>query len=154
MIFVCEDCGCVFGDEDMVATSGVVSEVWGVDYCEEDGCCPRCKSSSVAEGKKCAVCGGFYSEDDIHSDVCNSCIEKYGKDFEFCERVCEDEKVTIRISSLLASLFDESDIEAILREYIKNKMGDVDCKKFVEFDKDWFAERIVEEVKKNEDSKN
>ena len=39
------------------------------------------------------------------------------------------------------------------KEYAK-KQVEYDCERFIEYDREWFAERLAEEVKKNEDSKN
>ena len=59
----------------------------------------------------------------------------------------------VEINALVASILDPSDINQILVEYIRKNLPDADCSEFIDYDKEWFAERILEknisEVKKN-----
>ena len=52
-------------------------------------------------------------------------------------------KEEIKINALLAYLFDEKDIEAILIERVKERMSDVDCSPFIDNDITMFAEKIT-----------
>ena len=114
--------------------------------------CPLCKGD-YEETVKCSICGSEHLEDELNGGVCDECIDEYRKDFQTCYEVSFGETEDIKINALLASLFDVSDIEQILKEYIRDKWQDVDCSQFIDEDKSWFGERLVEEVKKNENSK-
>ena len=114
--------------------------------------CPVCKEE-YEETVQCAVCGSEHFEDELNGGVCDECIDEYRKNFNACYEFSIGETTEIKINSLLASLFEESDIEQILKEYIRDKWQDVDCSQFIDEDKSWFGERIAEEVKKNEKGK-
>jgi hypothetical protein len=70
------------------------------------------------------------------------------------QKISSEEKTEIHINSLLANLFDVATMEAILCAYIENKEPNADCSAFVDSDIIWFGERLAEEVKKDENSKN
>ena len=67
--------------------------------------------------------------------------------------VKKGETQEIEINALLASLFDVADIERILKEYVLERLHDVDCSQFIDEDISWFGEKLAEEVKKNENAK-
>lgn len=135
-MFKCYDCGVVF-DEPYIC-----EEAHG----EKFGCCPRCKGS-FDEAKKCEICDEYFLEDELNGRlVCDDCIEEQKRNLEICYKVSGDEKEEVKINALLASLFDTYDIEEILYERLcKEKI--VDCSKFIEQDKYWFAEKLVEVLK-------
>jgi hypothetical protein len=61
-----------------------------------------------------------------------------------------NETESVKLNSFLATMYTEDEIEAILyNDLIKHqKHSPVDCEDYINADKSWFAERLVEEVKK------
>lgn len=150
MSFKCVDCGHIFEDGEQA----IWEERHGLDtppYEKMSGC-PLCKSD-YEETTPCAVCGSEHLEEELNGGVCDECIDEYRKDFNACYGVSLGETTEIKINSLLASLFDVSDIEQILKEYIRDRWKDVDCSPFIDEDISWFGEKLVEGVKKNENAK-
>ena len=130
-----------------------MGEFWGVPANEETSGCPFCKGD-YEETIKCEICGRDFLKDEMETlEVCQHCIGKYRKNFDMCYNVSFGETEKIEINALLASLFEPSDIEQILKEYIQNRWKDVDCSPFIDIDVSWFGEKLVEEVKKNENTK-
>ena len=152
MAYKCLDCGHIFEDGEEAHWSESRGEFWGVACSENMSGCPLCKGE-YEETTPCAICGSEHLEDELSGGVCDECIDEYRKDFDTCYEASIGETTEIQINSLLASLFDVSDIEQILKEYIRDRWQDVDCSPFIDEDKSWFGERIAEEVKKNENAK-
>lgn len=138
MTYKCYDCERTFNEPKF--TKEAHGEVFA--------CCPYC-NGSFDEAKKCEICGEYFFEDELNGGcVCDDCVEEYKNDFDTCYAISEiAEKEEIKINALLASLVSVSKIEAVLYHILKEK-GDVDCSVFINEDKDWFAEKLLEEVKK------
>lgn len=151
-MYICEECGKKFFKPFVWEESR--GEFWGEPCSEKMSGCPYCNGSYIEETVyKCKVCGEEVAEEKIISGVCTDCIDKYRKNFDACYDLSFGETEQIKINALLASLFEPSDIEAILKEYIKNRWQGVNCSVFIDSDISWFAEKIAEEVKKNENAK-
>ena len=146
MAYRCLECGHIFEEGEQARWKE--HHPYGMGYAAEKfSGCPICKGS-YEETKQCKICGGEFLEDELNGDgVCDECIEEYSKNFDFCYKISDNEKEEIKINALLASLLDVDEIETILYHYLKTKR-DIDCSKFVGQDKDWFADRLVEEVSK------
>ena len=151
MAYKCLDCGHIFDDGEQ-AFWNEDGEYWGTPFSQRMSGCPICKGA-YEETTPCAVCCSEHLEEELNGGVCDECIDEYRKNFNACYELSIEEKTEIKINSLLAFLFDVSDIEQILKEYIRDKWQDVDCSQFIDEDKSWFGERIVEEVRKNEQAK-
>ena len=152
MSYKCLDCGHIFEYGEEAVWSEFRGECFGVESYEKMDGCPLCRGD-YEETVKCSICGSEHLEDELNGGVCDECIDEYRKDFQTCYEVSFGETEDIKINALLASLFDVSDIEQILKEYIRDRWQDVDCSQFIDEDKSWFGERIAEEVKKNENAK-
>lgn len=150
MSYICLDCGRIFEDGEQKTWSESRGEFWGVSCSEEMSGCPDC-GGDYEEITLCEICG---EEEAGKGGVCKKCIDEHRKDFDLCYKIGAEEPEEIKINSLLKSLFEPSDIEAILVEYIKNQWKDVDCSPFIDSDIGWFAENLIEEVNKNEKGKN
>ena len=89
-------------------------------------------------------------EDELNGGcVCDDCVEEYKRDLETCYAIAETtEKQEIKINALLASLFDVDEIEAILYQQLESVKSNIDCSAFINEDKDWFADKLAEEVSK------
>ena len=149
----CLECGHVFSEYDLNTWEESIGEHFGIPCYEKMSGCPICEGD-YEETVQCAVCGSEHLEDELFGGVCSECIDEYRKDFNACYEISIGETKEIKINALLASLFDVSDIEQILKEYIRDKWKDVDCSQFIDEDIQWFGEKISEEVKNGENSKN
>ena len=149
----CLECGHVFSEYDLNTWEESRGEHFGIPCYEKMSGCPICEGD-YEETVQCAVCGSEHLEDELFGGVCSECIDEYRKDFNACYEISIGETKEIKINALLASLFDVSDIEQILKEYIREKWKDVDCSQFIDEDIQWFGEKISEEVKNGENSKN
>lgn len=152
MAYKCVDCGHIFEEGEQGCWSENRGEFWGVSCGENMSGCPKCHGE-YEKTVSCVVCGSEHLEDELNGGVCDECVDEYRKDFDACYDLCLCETTEIKINSLLASLLDIADIEQILKEYLKQNWGEIDCSKFIDEDKSWFGERLAEEVKKNENSK-
>lgn len=152
MSYKCLECGHIFENGEEAVWNENRGECWGLPSYEEMSGCPLCKGN-YEQTIPCEICGSEHLEDELNGGVCEECIDEYRKKFDICYNIslCEEKEITI--NALLATLFDRSDIEAILVEYIKKRTPDIDCSKFINEDKSWFGERLSEEVKNNENSK-
>lgn len=156
MAYKCLECGNIFEEGEQATWSEYQGECHGVKAFEDFSGCPACKGE-YEETKQCSICGGEFLEDELHFHcekgvsyyVCNDCIDECRDNFDLCYKIAEnDEKKAIQINPLIASLLDNTDIEVVLYQYVKNNKKDVDCTPYIEQDKDWFATQLVKEVKK------
>lgn len=147
-MFKCKKCGATF------ETPNYWKETHGLDFppYEIFSKCPKC-GEDFEETIRCEICGERFLEDELSGGCCDGCIDKYRKNFEMCYEISLGETQEVEINALLASLFEPRDIEQILKEYIKEKWQDIDCSSFIDEDKEWFAEKLAKEVKKNEKAK-
>ena len=148
MAYKCLECGHIFEEGEQVEweeTHGLSCppyEIWTG--------CPICKGG-YEETKKCKICDRDFLEDELYDGcICDECIEEYSKDFDTCYKIADTEKEEVKINALLASMFDAAEIEQILYEWAKKpffaEQIKKDCSSFIEQDKEWFAERLSEEV--------
>lgn len=133
-MYKCLECGNIFEDGEQTSRFGVDS-------------CPLC-NGAYEETTSCKICGSAHLEDELNGGVCDECIDEYRKDFDTCYEISLGETEEIKINSLLASLFEVSDIEQILKEHIRYRWSEVDCSEFIDADKYWFGTKLLEEVKK------
>lgn len=152
MSFKCLECGHIFEEGEQAVWSEGRGEFWGTPCSEEMSGCPLCRGD-YEKTEQCKICGSACLADELEGGVCDDCVDKYRKDFNACYNISDGETTKIEINALLASLFDVSDIEQILKEYIRDRWHDVDCSPFIDEDKSWFGERLAEEVRKNEQTK-
>ena len=145
MAYKCLSCGHIFEEGEQATWREYMGECHGSPAYEEFSGCPIC-NGEYEETKRCEICGGEFLEYELLGGcVCEECIEEHSKDFDVCYKISANEKEEIKINALLVSLLDVDEIETILYHYLKTKR-DIDCSKFVNQDKDWFADRLVEEV--------
>lgn len=91
----------------------------------------------------CEICGRhFTDEDDLTCGVCDDCIAEV--DFSECLEINGDRTENIDINALVVSLLDESEINNILIQHLKeaNKTAPIDCSYYKDCDKMWFAEQL------------
>lgn len=152
MAYKCLNCGHIFEEGEQACWNESRGEFWGSPCSEEMSGCPLC-NGAYEKTTPCKICGSEHLEDELNGGVCNECIDEYRKNFDACYKLSIGKTTKIEINSLLASLFEVSDIEQILKEYIIDRWHDVDCSQFIDEDISWFGEKLAEEVKKNENGK-
>lgn len=148
MAFKCLDCGHIFEEGEQARWEE--HHPYGMGYAaEEFSGCPIC-NGDYEETKQCEICGGEFLEDELNGGcVCDECVEEYKRDLETCYKIAETaEKEEIKINPLLVSLFDVDEIETILYQQLESVKDNIDCSAFINEDKDWFAEKLAEEVSK------
>lgn len=148
MAYKCLDCGNIFEDGEQARWEE--HHPYGMGYASEEfSGCPIC-NGDFEETKQCKICGGEFLEDELNGGcVCDDCVEEYKRDLKTCYAIAETtEKQEIKINALLASLFDVDEIETILYQQLESVKDNIDCSAFINEDKDWFAEKLVEEVSK------
>lgn len=71
-MWICDDCGAIFDDDDCVTITewhpygeGVAGEDWAA--------CPHCQSTNMSKAKKCSRCGEWVAE--TREDLCDVCYE-------------------------------------------------------------------------------
>lgn len=150
-MYKCYDCGAVF-DEPIEREEGR-GEFWGVSCSETVSGCPECRGD-YEEAYQCEICGEYFFEDELHSDVCDNCIDVYKNDVDVCYKIGDEDTEEIKINCFLATMFNAWEIEAILYNHLKNTNKEIDCSPFIDNDRSWFAEKILEkEVFGNENAK-
>jgi DNA-directed RNA polymerase subunit RPC12/RpoP len=147
-MYKCVDCGRVFEESEFLA--------WVEPHGETMIGCPNCRGD-FDEAFKCELCGEVYSASELIEGVCDSCINEYKHDHEMCFKVGECGKDAVLINSFIAQMFDADEIAEVMFKYLKETRlilgGKIDCSKFILSDKHFFAENLVEEVKRNESEK-
>lgn len=148
MTYKCLECGHIFeeGEEGHYFENG---ECWGAPYSQKIYCCPLCKGDYDVT-TPCEICGSEHLEEDLNGGLCDECIDKYKNDIEMCFKIGKNDYDKVELNCFLASVFEKDEIEEILFEELKkrNKYVTVDCEKFINSDRSWFAERLVEELEK------
>lgn len=150
MKYICLECARTFDDPEIcVERHGFTDGLY-----EKYSVCPYC-GGGYTEVATCAFCGKETFEDELLDGICDDCIDEYKYDVDMCTRIGGLEKVSVEINLLYASLYSAQDIEELIRRDIEDtlKIKKVDCSAFIEKDKLWFAERLNEEVNKNENAK-
>jgi hypothetical protein len=148
MAYKCLECGNVFEEGERARWEE--HHPYGMGYAaEEFSGCPVC-NGGYKETRKCDLCEGEFLDCELKGDnvyVCEDCINEYRNNFDVCYKISINEKEQIKISALLSSLLSEDEIETILYHYLKTRKNN-DCSKFIDENRDWFADKLVEEVSK------
>ena len=149
MAFKCLECGHIFEDGEQATWREYMGECHGSHAYEEFSGCPIC-NGNFEETKQCEICGGEFLEDELLGGcVCEECVEEYKRDLETCYKIAETaSKEKIKINPLLVSAFDITEIEEILYQQLESVGNNNDFSAFINVDKDWFAEKLAEEVSK------
>ena len=140
--YQCHECDRQFEESDIITETHGMTD----GSCEKIGVCPYCKGY-FEEMHKCEICGEYFTEDELSGGVCDECIYEHSTDIELCHKLGEEAEETIKINGFIASVFTEEQINEILWNRIKeiNRMGNISCYDFIDSDKSWFAEKLIEE---------
>lgn len=155
MMYRCNECGHLFEEGEQSTWSESRGEFWGSPCSEKMSGCPLCKGEYV-QVEQCKICEQYYSVDDLVDGICDNCPDEYRYNYELCDKINDNEKTTIHIDLLLASLFTEDEIEDLLRFQLKfqSKYSKIDCIDFINDDKYWFKEQLSKHLEgKNEEDK-
>lgn len=149
MTYKCLECGHIFeeGEEGHYYEKGTF---WGELYSNKIKCCPLC-NGDYAETTPCKICGSEHLDNELINGICEECLEDCRYDINICYEIGKSETESIELNSFIVSLFDREEMEEILFKALLQEekiYGKVDCQKFIDVDKSWFAERLAEEVKK------
>lgn len=149
MPFVCYDCGHIFEDGEQAHRNENRGEYWGSSCSEDVSCCPLC-GGEYAKSVPCAICGSEHLEEELSGGVCDECIDEYKYNIDMCYKIGSNDTDKVELNCFLASMFDKGEIEEILFEELAktNKYNAIDCENFINSDKSWFAERLLEELEK------
>ena len=157
MAYKCLECGHIFEEGEQAEWE----ETHGLEtppYKKMSGC-PICKGN-YDETCRCSVCKGEFLEEEMTFGICEECLENIKEEYRHapkrCYEISKDETSKVEINFFLSCMFTEKQIEDILIENIRkaSSLVPIDCSAFMDADKSWFEERIIEEVKKNENRKN
>ena len=146
MFYKCLECGNIFesGEEK------VHYERLHPDYpiCEEFRSCPAC-GGEYEEAVQCHGCGGYFLEDELTEGLCSECVDDLAREYRYDVRALArishyDEPCEVKISRLLACMFDDDEINAILeRELLKAAdIIKVDCSRYIDEDREQFIKTL------------
>lgn len=151
MAYKCLSCGHTF-EEGQQSTW---FEKHGLDKppYEKISGCPICRGD-YEETTPCLICGCEQFDDDLNGGVCDNCIDKYKNDVNMLFKIGANDTDNVELNCFLASIFKKEDIENLLfrelleREKYMKELLNYNYEKFVQSDKGWFAERLLEELEK------
>ena len=144
-MYKCLSCGNLFEEGEQATWQENRGEFWGSPCNETVSGCPICKGE-YEKTIECSICGSEHLEDELISGVCDDCLEQYSANVDVVFKMAKGSEDTISINSFLASVYDNETIEEILLENLKQtaKYRQEEIKKFLNDDKTWFAERLIE----------
>lgn len=153
MAYICLDCGNIFEEGEQITFQENMGEHFGEKVYKKITGCPIC-GGEYEESTPCAICGSQHLEEDLNGGLCDECIDKYKHDIDMCFRVGKGDTEAVEINCFLAAMFEKEEIEELLFETLKEKSRymrvyiKADCERFVNSDRSWFAERLLEELEK------
>lgn len=153
MSYICLNCRHIFEDGEQITFQENRGEYFGVPCFKKISGCPCC-GGEYEESKPCDICGSEHLEEDLNGGLCDECIDKYKHDVDMCFKIGAGDTEAIELNCFLASMFDKEEIEEILFRYLKDREKYIkefiehDCEKFVNSDRSWFGERLLEELEK------
>ena len=157
-MYKCLDCGHIFEEGEQQTWRENRGEFCGSSCSEEMEGCPLC-CGEYEKTVHCISCGGNFLEEELRNGVCESCIEEIKNQYRYnpqkCYELSKDETSKVEINYFLSCMFTEKQIEEILLLNIRKASAliPIDCSAFMDADKSWFEDKIVEEVKNSEKAK-
>lgn len=155
----CVECGHVFSEYELSTWEESRGDHFGIPCYEKMSGCPICEGD-YEDVVECDICGENHLVRELTGGVCEDCIKTYQHDVDMHFKVGANDTDSIELNCFLASVFTKEDIELILLNELKSRKGyakkqvESDCERFIEYNREWFAAWLAEEVKKNEDGKN
>ena len=141
-MYKCLECKNIFDEGE--------EKKWIEPHGEEMSGCPLC-GCAYEETMQCKICGSEHLENELIEGVCQECFENYSNDIDVCYKASKKEKEKIELNAFLFEMFDSETIEEILMEHLKEVPSYLErhkegIKNFVDADRGWFAEKIVEVI--------
>ena len=158
--YKCE-CGHIFEGGEFVVKSEYMGECWGAPAYQDFQYCPSCGDDCYEQASRCKKCGAVFLDDEMTDGYCDGCVADMVSNYKYNIAKCYSlsreyaGKEEVEIDCFLASMFSPELINEVLyRELVQiSAIAPVDCTPFIEADEYWFKDRVVEEVKKNENRK-
>lgn len=153
MAYICLECGHIFEEGEQNTWKENRGECFGVSCFQYLSGCPKC-GGEYEESTPCEICGSEHLEEDLNGGLCDECVDRYKHDIDMCFKIGSSDTDPVEINCFLAAMFTKKEIEDLLFERLKKrceyirKYVEADCEKFVNLDRSWFAERLLEELKK------
>lgn len=149
MSYICLDCGNIFEEGEQITFQENMGEHFGEKVYKKITGCPIC-GGEYEESTPCSICGSEHLEEELSGGVCDECIDEYKYNIDMCYKIGSNDTDKVELNCFLASMFDKGEIEEILFEELAkaNKYNAVDCIDFINSDRYWFAEKLLEELEK------
>ena len=149
MSYICLDCGHIFEEGEQITFQENMGEHFGEKVYKKIAGCPIC-GGEYEESTPCSICGSEHLEEELSGGVCDECIDEYKYNIDMCYKIGSNDTDKVELNCFLASMFDKGEIEDILFEELAkaNKYNAVDCIDFINSDRYWFAEKLLEELEK------
>lgn len=114
-MYICDKCGKLCEDDDLPTYEEDFGYDTGVGWRSAkqtfvDNC--SCGGEFV-EAKECAICGEWFTDDEIINGYCKECLEEE-MTYENAIKCGSENEESVAINGFLASCFDSSEIEEIL----------------------------------------
>lgn len=138
----CNECKSLFDSDEIKKERDWVGMCGDIDAYQDLYVCPVCGSANIEDAYECPKCERYFTEDEITYGICDECIDSFRYDVGTCEKIAEGETEKVEINTFLASIFSPAEINDILRNYMYTNMDEIDCSNFINEDKYWFAEKI------------
>ncbi len=137
---ICEDCGSVIHEEDLVTTKSYVSDYMGGCHENITGC--AC-GGSVTEAEQCETCGEYFREDELHDGVCDECLKEEATVANALE--CGKDgsaRMEVSVNGFLAMVFTSDKIDEILTRELERLIGKSDdhAKHIIDVAETWCLE--------------
>ncbi len=123
MKFICNDCGKVLDEDELIISEDKVSDYAGGTY-ERSATC-TC-GGSCKEASRCIGCGEYFPDEELSGGYCIDCL-KESATVNNAIGCGNEEKSEIKINGFLAYLFSEKEIEEILKVALDKKINESDA---------------------------
>lgn len=153
-MYICDMCGDLVDKDDLPT----YTEDFGYDTGVGWRSCPQTFVSdchcggTYVEAERCKLCDEYFNPDDLEGGVCKSCLEDE-LTYENAIKVGEINKEKVEINSFYTFAFTEDEIEKILKKELDeaNRLSpsvvDDDVKNYLNEDKSWFGDWLIEQRK-------
>ena len=143
-MYICEDCGNIYEDEEVETVDempygerhcGLGKPIWDMSRVEVENC--SC-GGELVKAKKCEKCGELMP-DNSH-EICAVCRDEYAT-LDTMIEIGADWQNKISLNGFLTSVFSAKDIELILIDELKGRKDDFvkkQIKEYCDFDIDYF----------------
>lgn len=143
-MYICEDCGKIYEDEEAVSVEempygeehcGLGKPIWDNNRVEVETC--SC-GGELVKAKKCEKCGEWMPDNIYH--ICSDCRDKYATLDAMIEMGAEWQN-KFALNGFLTSIFSAKEIELILIDVLKRRDDEfvnAQIKEFCDFDIECF----------------